>query len=562
MLALGMAFIEQPRLLMIDELSLGLAPDDRRAAAAARARHRRAGHHDHPRRAVGEPRAHDRGDRVLHGEGRDPLPRPDRRAARTARRAALGVPRRRGDTRWTTAIRRAEPVDRPAPRRARRARRARQRRTTRSTPRAIRLGARRRVEALRRPRRAHATCRSTRARRRDRRLHRARTARARPRCSTSISGFTPPTRARSSLGEGDDARRHHAAVAGAARPPRARPLVPGRPAVPVAHRRRDDRARVRAPPRGARPDRRRAAPAVRRRRRSRHRRERSRSSSSCSASPTSATSSVRELSTGSRRIVDLACVLAHDPSVLLLDEPSSGIAQREAEALGPLLLRIREQTGRDAARDRARRTVAALDRRPARSRSISARSSPSANPTMSCSDPDRRAVVSRHHRSRDRTKRHRAGQTDAITGTRGNTMATPQTPQLRSARRSRVTRRSSRSSWSSRSSRCVIAVVSGGDDDKKTRRRPRPRTTGEQTFANVPDLLQRGEGRGHARQVHVAGHCDTTTGRVAIPILNPPPCVPEANGDNGGATVARRDRRHDQDRLLHRQARPDLRRAR
>jgi branched-chain amino acid transport system ATP-binding protein len=54
---------------------------------------------------------------------------------------------------------------------------------------------------------------------------------------------------------------------------------------------------------------------------------------------------VRELSTGSRRIVDLACVLAHHPSVLLLDEPSSGIAQREAEALGPLLLRIREQTG-------------------------------------------------------------------------------------------------------------------------------------------------------------------------------------------------------------------------
>jgi branched-chain amino acid transport system ATP-binding protein len=54
---------------------------------------------------------------------------------------------------------------------------------------------------------------------------------------------------------------------------------------------------------------------------------------------------VRELSTGSRRVVDLACVLAHGPSVLLLDEPSSGIAQREAEALGPLLLRIREQTG-------------------------------------------------------------------------------------------------------------------------------------------------------------------------------------------------------------------------
>ncbi|MHB8465345.1 MAG: ABC transporter ATP-binding protein, partial [Acidimicrobiales bacterium] len=48
---------------------------------------------------------------------------------------------------------------------------------------------------------------------------------------------------------------------------------------------------------------------------------------------------VSELSTGSRRIVDLAVILAHDPSVLLLDEPSSGIAQRETEALGPLLLR-------------------------------------------------------------------------------------------------------------------------------------------------------------------------------------------------------------------------------
>ena len=54
---------------------------------------------------------------------------------------------------------------------------------------------------------------------------------------------------------------------------------------------------------------------------------------------------VRELSTGSRRIVDLAMCIAHDPKVLLLDEPSSGIAQKETEALGPLLERIQSETG-------------------------------------------------------------------------------------------------------------------------------------------------------------------------------------------------------------------------
>jgi branched-chain amino acid transport system ATP-binding protein len=54
---------------------------------------------------------------------------------------------------------------------------------------------------------------------------------------------------------------------------------------------------------------------------------------------------VAELSTGSRRIVDLAMALAHDPAVLILDEPSSGIAQRECEALGPLLRRVRDETG-------------------------------------------------------------------------------------------------------------------------------------------------------------------------------------------------------------------------
>ena len=47
-----------------------------------------------------------------------------------------------------------------------------------------------------------------------------------------------------------------------------------------------------------------------------------------------------ELSTGTRRIVELTCLLALDARLLCLDEPTAGVAQREAEAFGPLILRI------------------------------------------------------------------------------------------------------------------------------------------------------------------------------------------------------------------------------
>jgi len=54
---------------------------------------------------------------------------------------------------------------------------------------------------------------------------------------------------------------------------------------------------------------------------------------------------IADLSTGTRRIVDLACVYALRPSVILLDEPASGIAQREVEALAEVILRLRDMAG-------------------------------------------------------------------------------------------------------------------------------------------------------------------------------------------------------------------------
>ena len=52
-----------------------------------------------------------------------------------------------------------------------------------------------------------------------------------------------------------------------------------------------------------------------------------------------------ELSYGTLRLTELATILAMEPEIVLLDEPSSGIAQRETEALGPLLLDLRQELG-------------------------------------------------------------------------------------------------------------------------------------------------------------------------------------------------------------------------
>lgn len=58
-----------------------------------------------------------------------------------------------------------------------------------------------------------------------------------------------------------------------------------------------------------------------------------------------ARTAVAALSTGTRRVVELACLLAQRAQVLLLDEPTAGLAQREAEAFAPLLLSVRDDLG-------------------------------------------------------------------------------------------------------------------------------------------------------------------------------------------------------------------------
>ena len=54
---------------------------------------------------------------------------------------------------------------------------------------------------------------------------------------------------------------------------------------------------------------------------------------------------IGDLSTGTRRVVELAGLLALDAKVLCLDEPTAGLAQRETEAFGPLIVDVQRQLG-------------------------------------------------------------------------------------------------------------------------------------------------------------------------------------------------------------------------
>ena len=52
---------------------------------------------------------------------------------------------------------------------------------------------------------------------------------------------------------------------------------------------------------------------------------------------------VSDLSTGTRRVVELAGLLALGAKVLCMDEPTAGLAQRETEAFGPLVRTVKDE---------------------------------------------------------------------------------------------------------------------------------------------------------------------------------------------------------------------------
>lgn len=54
---------------------------------------------------------------------------------------------------------------------------------------------------------------------------------------------------------------------------------------------------------------------------------------------------ISDLSTGTRRIVELTCLVAQGSRLLLLDEPTAGVAQRETEAMVPVIRRVQSELG-------------------------------------------------------------------------------------------------------------------------------------------------------------------------------------------------------------------------
>ncbi|HEV7762003.1 MAG TPA: ATP-binding cassette domain-containing protein, partial [Acidimicrobiales bacterium] len=258
-----------------------------------------------------------------------------------------------------------------------------------------------------------------------------------------------------------------------------------------------------------------------------------------------------ELSTGSRRIVDLACVLAHHPAVVLLDEPSSGIAQREAEALGPLLRRVRSVLGASmlvVEHDMGLVTGLA-DRLVALDQGRVVAEGPAAEVLH------HPAVVA-SYLGTSSAAIHRSGPPVPDAPPAGDAAPPPPEPPppsdpedaspepLRGPRRGRR-RGTGRLRLYAGPLVTVMAVFTfavvgglGRGPGESAVEPPPPAerlAIPEPGTAEIPVIYDEADRPQQASTPWVA-NCDPDTGRIRMPTLYAPPCVPAFTGDNGGAT--------------------------
>ena len=127
-----------------------------------------------------------------------------------------------------------------------------------------------------------------------------------------------------------------------------------------------------------------------------------RSSSTSSDSVATPTRSSATSPPGTRRIVELAgAARGRRARCCCLDEPTAGVAQRETEAFGPLIVAHPARARRRDARDRARHAAHHGHQRPRVLPRSRARSSPRARPSRSATTR-RHRLLPRHRRARHR----------------------------------------------------------------------------------------------------------------------------------------------------------------
>ena len=265
---------------------------------------------------------------------------------------------------------------------------------------------------------------------------------------------------------------------------------------------------------------------------------------------------VSELSTGSRRLVDLAAVVAHQPTVVLLDEPSSGVAQREVEAMVELLRNVRDRL--DATMLVVEHDIAFIaelaDRLVAMDRGAVLTSGA---PHAVLGSPE----VGEAFLGSDPLALARSGPTtvtsvDDHDHGGGPRMSDPE-PEPPTPEPSGPGRAVSRLRVAGPVVLIVAALIAAGvsatvhenngHHDVRAAARAAP---GRSAHSTVPLTYAAAAKVGKTSDYDWGSECDHTTGRLKIPSVYAPPCVPVFTGANGGATSSGVTGERHQPRLL------------